>query len=258
MPPLGEEFSAEKAKKGGSGMKRKSMWLRGLIMIMVMAMLGVGAAWAGQFPDQDAKMAAAKARSVAANQRAVAEKKEIAEKYAKADLERQAAARALAVKPAASEGGLPGPVKTLILAPFTTVGTGLMALGEGFKYVTNSPLENPISRVSRAVNTAKSQLLYYPVGVATEFFTGFTANPVKMDPSKLNYLGERAKQRGPVAQMAEMAANVIPPVAASTGIVAPVLGMTVPEMAITTGVVSAVGGIAVGEAFDYGEKKLLK
>jgi len=163
-------------------------------------------------------------------------------------------------KPAVSEDrGLPGPIKTLILAPFTTVGTGLTALGEGFNYVTKSKLETPISQVCRSVNTAKSQLLFHPINVANEFFTGFTGKTVYYDPAKLNWLGERAQKRGPIAQMAEMAGTVIPPVMVATGVTAPfVASMTVPEMFVTTGAISAVGSIGVGEVFDYGEKALIK
>lgn len=241
-------------------MKRKLTCF--LIMMMAMVLLGAGVARAGMFPALDAKMAAARSKSLETDRRAAAEKTVIVLKYAQnqRDLERQAAVRAAAVtKPAVSKDrGLPGPVKTAFLTPFVTVGTGIMALGAGFNYVTKSKFETPASQACRAVNTAKSQLLYHPYNVIKEFLTGFTGNTQYYDPSKLNWLGDRAQKRGPIAQMAEMAANVIPPVAASTGIVAPFLGLTVPEMAITTGAIGAVGGIGVGEAFDAAEKKLVK
>jgi len=231
-----------------------------MVMMMAMVFLCAGTVGAGMFPELDAKMAAARAKSLAADQRAAAEKTVIDLRYSlrRQDLERRAEAQSAAIPVASADRGLPSPIKTLILAPFMTVGTGLMALGEGFNYVTKSKFETPISQACRAVNTAKSQLLYHPVGVITEFLTGFTGKTEYYDPTKLNWLGERAKQRGPIAQMAEMAGTMIPPVAASTGIVAPVLGMTVPEMAVAVGAVSAVGSIGVGEAFDSGEKKLLK
>jgi hypothetical protein len=238
---------------------KRQLWL-GVVLMMAMVFVA-GMARAGQFPDQDAKTVAAWVKSIKASQRAEAEKTAIAQRYAKKaqqrDLERQMEVQALAVKPAA-DPGLPSPVKTVILTPFVTVGTGIMALGAGWDYVTTSMFETPVSRACRAGNTAKSQLLYHPYNVIKEFLTGFTGNTQYYDPSKLNYLGERAKKRGPIAQMAEMAGSVIPPIAASTGIVAPVLGMTVPEMAIAAGVVSAVGSIGVGEAFDAAEKKLVK
>jgi hypothetical protein len=254
---LGEEFLPNGKKEEGQMAKRCLIF--GMVFLLVAAFCAAPA-WAGMFPDQDAKIAAAKAKSIVAGQRAAAEKAAIAKKYEQQDLERRAAVQTAAVtKPAVSEDrGLPSPVKTLILAPFTTVGTTMMALVEGVKYVTKSPLENPVSRICRGVNTAKSQLLYHPVNVAKEFFTGFTGKTDYYDPAKLNWLGERAQKRGPVAQIAETAGTVIPPVAASTGIVAPFLGLTVPEMAITTGAISAVGSIGVGEAFDAAEKKLVK
>ena len=203
--------------------------------------------------------ACAKATKAEIEQRLAAEKTAIVQKYAQQNLDRQTAARAMAVKPAVDNGrAMPSPIKTAILTPFVTVGTCLMALGEGFNYVTKSKFETPVSQACRAVNTAKSQLLFHPVNVAKEFLTGFTGNTQYYDPAKLNWLGERAQKRDPIAQMAEFAGTVIPPIAASTGIVAPVLGMTVPEMAIATGAVSAVGSMGVGEAFDAGEKKLVK
>ena len=235
-------------------------WVKVICVMITTMFLGAGTVGAGVFPDLDAKMAAARARSAAADQRAAAEKTVIDLRYSlsRRDLDRRAEAQSAAIPVANADRGLPSPVKTAILTPFVTIGTGIMALGEGFKYVTKSKFETPVSQVCRAGNTAKSQLLFHPYNVLKEFFTGFTGNTQYYDPSKLNYLGERAQKRGPIAQMAEMAANVIPPVAASTGIVAPFLGIGVPAMAGTQAAIGGIGGIGVGEAFDQAEKKLVK
>jgi hypothetical protein len=240
-------------------------WLRkgyevGILSVaFVLVFCFSGVSGAGQFPNLDAKTAAAWAKSIKADQRAEAEKAAIAKKYEQEKLKRQAA-KVTVPQPAAKDGGraMPSPIKTAILTPFVTVGTGIMALGAGWDYVTASMLETPVSRACRAGNTAKNQLLYHPYNVMKEFLTGFTGDTQYYDPSKLNWLGERAKKRGPIAQMAEFAGTTIPPIAASTGIVAPVLAMTVPEMAIATGVVSSVGSVGVGEAFDAAEKILVK
>jgi hypothetical protein len=226
----------------------KRTWLKVVVGFLTLVLLmGTGtAAWA-------------KATKAEIEQRLVAEKAAIAQRYAQSDLERQAAVRALAVKPAMSEDrGLPSPIKTAFLTPFVTVGTGLVALGEGFNYVTKSKFETLISQACRAGNTMKSQMLYHPINVVTEFFTGFTGNTQYYNPTKLNWLGERAKKRGPISQMAEMAGTVIPPTMVATGVTAPFLGLTFGEMFIVDGAISAVGSIGVGEAFDAAEKGLIK
>ena len=107
-------------------------WVKVICVMITTMFLGAGTVGAGVFPDLDAKMAAARARSAAADQRAAAEKTVIDLRYSlsRRDLDRRAEAQSAAIPVANADRGLPSPVKTAILTPFVTIGTGIMALGK--------------------------------------------------------------------------------------------------------------------------------
>lgn len=233
-----------------------------VVLAVVFCFAGM-AAWAGQFPDQDAKIATAKARSAAANQRAVAEKKQIAERYAKANLERQAAVQAVAVKPVADDGVVPAGkgfrrmINAAVKFVFTTPGAAAVGVYEGVKYVGSSKLENPLSRFCRGVNVGFDQFFGNTLGSAAEFVTPWQANEYA-DPSQLNFIAKETITWGPLAQMLRTGASVAPVACAATNVIGPLAGLTVVETTAVVGGSSVPGGFLVGKAADMAEKKLIK
>jgi len=243
-------------------MKRQLGFVKVLVVVMAMVLIGAGAAWAGQFPALDAGIKQARDRTPVINARLAAEQYAINQRYKQQqqqrDLERQMETQALVVKPVDEGGKFPQPLKTVLLFVPTGIGTFMMAAGEGVNYVSGSRYETPLSQGCRGLNTGKNQIPGHFWDFGKEFVTSLTGNTQYANPAKLNYLGQRTMEHGPFAQMAETAGTVIPPIAAATVVVGPVLGFTVVEMAIATGVVSSVGSVGVGEGFDYVEKTLVK
>lgn len=232
-------------------MKRK--W--GLVIgsILVMALLGAGTAWAGQFTSP-----ADKAKVADINKRLAAEKTAIAKKYEQQDMERQAAVRAAAVKPATDEGrGFPRPVKAVVKAFFTFVPSVMVGVYEGVKYIGSSKLENPLSRFCRGVNVGLDQVFGNTMGCAREFVTPWETTEYA-DPSQLNFIAKETITWGPLAQMLRTGASAAAPACAATGVLGPVAGMCYGGTVATLATTNTAGGYLVGKGVDMAEKAVSK
>ncbi len=230
---------------------RKALTL-GLMMVLTMV-FSVGAAGAGQFTSPEAK-----AKVAAIDKRLAAEKTAIAKKYEQQNLERQAAVRAAVATPAADEGrGFPRPAKAVLKAFFTTIPAIMVGAYEGVKYITSSPLENPLSRFCRGVNVGLDQGFGNVLGCGVEFLTPWQ-NAEYADPSKLNALASETITWGPLAQMLRTGASAAAPACAAAGVLGPATGMCYGGTVATLGTTNTAGGYLVGKATDMAEKAVFK